>query len=889
MSDEPRDDTTDGIDARPPEPLDAHAGTSSPGDMNLNGDQSRPTGLRPHDNTPGNTLPGDAPSSDARSGDARPGDARSGDSLAGGARTGDARSDDDLSDDARSGDVRSDHGGSANAGSDHGQAADSQSDIAHADGSRTDVSAPWERPQRWKRGVPEAIGVEALLATLADTGDGSDRDNADSITARPAGSGVADVGGDTGDGVGGDTADDVPDSRRSRRPSSNSDSIPASQLIAALAAEPPADVVAQNSTPAVSGPASASDASPAGAHPGSEQTAQNRAAGSDVDQNQNSVVESALDSPRAAADDSRPVPDNAAADGAPDRPADSGRADATAAAGNPPPPGSGALLGLGFGRPPHRHRAWLYAGRTVAALVALATLLSVGVEWKIKDRAEVGLVDHQVTGALFTDDPSISTARTTQMVVTNSKGVKTTEAAPPKATYKPENILLIGSDTRSGANAAIGGSDPSTNGTSNSDTLMVAHVSGDREHVTILSIPRDTLVPAPHCKSWNSTTGAVSTQDFPVDPGEIFHINSAYAVGGPRCTITAVQSLTGLGITRMIGIDFQGFESMVSALGGITINICRPIVDQVLGNVAPKAGVQVVQGQQALNLVRARDVIGDTESDLARIHRQQVVLSAILRQVTQSGTLLHPSKLDNFLQAFTKSTFTQNVTLEDLVTLAGSLGSLDPAHVAFYTLPTTPSTTVDGALDVDRSKAAPVFDDLINDLPLPGEVIPASKPKPSTTSATPPVSANLEVSITPAQVALEIYNSAGQDQAAAMAQQKLNAVGFRVADNQLFTSDNTQSGTVVEFATTNRAAGLTVAAAVPGSTMVVTPGLGNTVRLLVGSSFPGTVKAVKIGQQAPASLSTAISTGPAIGSSSGGAPATSTSLSSVNAAAGTCA
>jgi LCP family protein required for cell wall assembly len=556
----------------------------------------------------------------------------------------------------------------------------------------------------------------------------------------------------------------------------------------------------------------------------------------------------------------------------------------------PPPPPVGGNGGRGPSDPPPRRRkGLLLAGRGIAAAVAVITLLGMGVEWKIKDRADSSLADHAITGALNAADPNISSARTVPLVVTNSKGVKTTEAAPPKASYAPENILLLGSDTRAGSNGNAGNEGPGTAGTANSDTLMVAHISGDRSHVTVLSIPRDTLVPAPKCKIWNSTSGVLSDQYEPINAGEVYHINSAYSVGGPTCTVTAVQSLTHLGITRVISIDFSGFQAMVDALHGVDVNVCRPIVDSVLGTVIPTAGEQTIGGVQALNLVRARHVVGDNLSDLARIRRQQVVLSAILRQVTQAGTLLNPKKLDNFLQAFAKNTSTQNVKVDDLVTLAGSLGSLDPAHVTFYTLPTVPSTVVDGALDVDQTKAPAIFDDLINDLPLPGELSTPATPKAGATPTPIPAPAapSLKLTVAPAAVNLEIHNLTGQANVATAAQQKLNAIGFKVSDGQLFKPESgAQTGSTVLYSAPNRDAALTVAAAVPDSTLVVTAGLGTTVRLDLGSSFAGKIVPVKIGDTAPASLST-VSTGPAVTGTSGATA--STALSSVNAGAGTCA
>ena len=827
-------------------------------------------------------------------------------------------------------------------------AADPPVEDSRTDGSRTDVSAPWERPRRWERSSLDADRVDALLARLGnpdgDRGDaGAPTDQPDTrrnrrrnndgdtvsassliaalgesdgetppgpdaaipaISARP---GDGDAAGGEGDAHAGEVQDgevapgndgpaalETSDEAIPRKPESSDEAFPAAVDKAPVDGAPGGTPTAAPRSgspepdpgPDESGPADepmATDEPTAAVdHHGDPHTGPlPRASDNAADLAEASSIRAALDrragvgTPTAAATTSVAAP-------ATKKPAGRQKAAGPAAAATAAS-ATGTTLVHGAG--PRRHRGWLYAGRTIAGLVAFCTLLGVGVEWKITDRAETVIENNAVTAALNTTDPSISTARTTAVVRTNSRGVTTTMAAPPKTVYQPENILLLGSDTRAGANEAIGGADGEDT-SSQSDTLMVAHISGDREHVTVLSIPRDTMVPAPtNCHSWDAKTNTYAKELYQVDPGQMFHITNTYAVGGPQCIVSAVQGLTGLGITRLIGIDFKGFQAMVGALGGVTVNICKPIRDTVLGNVAPTAGVQVVQGQQALDLVRARHVIGDTESDLARIRRQQVVLSAILRQVTQAGTLLNPGKLDGFLQAFSKNTFTQNVKLEDLVRLAGSLGSLDPAHVTFYTMPTVPRD--DGALDVDKAKAAPVFDDLVNDLPLPGEVPATTRPTPSTTVPT-TASNSLKLTVAPSKVALALYNLSGRDDVVTMAQQELNAAGFAIDDDQLFPASRTQAATVVQYAPANRAAALTVAAAVPGSTLLVTPGLGTTIRLQLGSSFAGVVKTVAVGQQAPASLSTAISTGPSAPPSTTSAAA-STALSSVNAAAGTCA
>ena len=218
----------------------------------------------------------------------------------------------------------------------------------------------------------------------------------------------------------------------------------------------------------------------------------------------------------------------------------------------------------------------LIAGRIAIALVAVLVLTATGWEWAIKSRADSGIADRRIN-AIVSDDTNIATATGT--------------AVPPPGSYSAENILLLGSDTRAGAaNTAAGGTDESTSdGVANSDSQMIAHISADRQHVTVLSIPRDTMIDAPTCKTWDATTGQLSDTTYPVSSGDRWHINSAYSVGGPQCSVRAIQDLTGLRIDRVIGIDFSGFKNMVSALGGITVNVCGPIVDSVLAPWWPKA------------------------------------------------------------------------------------------------------------------------------------------------------------------------------------------------------------------------------------------------------------------------------------------------------------
>jgi hypothetical protein len=263
------------------------------------------------------------------------------------------------------------------------------------------------------------------------------------------------------------------------------------------------------------------------------------------------------------------------------------------------------------------------------------------------------------------------------------------------------------------------------------------------------------------------------------------------------------------------------------------------------------------------------------------------VLSAILQQVTSAGTLLNPNKLDAFLQAFVSNTFTDNVTIDDLVTLAQSFGTLDPSRVTFFTLPTVPSSSDPDALDVDEDKAPAVFNALLNDQPLPGE--PAATETPSTPAASAPVSASDAASgqtVDPGTVDLAVVNVSGRSGVATAAMDKLNGVGFKVTVDDLQAPDQTQSATTVQYDPANLPAALTVAAAVPGANLTPSTGLGSQVRLLLGQSYDGAVTAVSSGAAVTATVGQGTAGSATDG---GGAPLSSGELTSVNAGAALCA
>jgi LCP family protein required for cell wall assembly len=204
------------------------------------------------------------------------------------------------------------------------------------------------------------------------------------------------------------------------------------------------------------------------------------------------------------------------------------------------------------------------------------------------------------------------------------------------------NILVIGSDSREGANSVVGGESLGL-----ADTTLVVHLAADNSWAAAVSIPRDSMVQMPDCVTQRGT----------VVPGALRQFNAAYPLGGPTCVQRTVESLTGLRIDDFVVVDFAGFMDMVDAIGGVTVYIEQPISDPH-SKIYFDAGCQTLDGKAALDYVRVRKGTGTDGSDLSRIQRQQQFLAALVQQVTSTGVLFNPLELYDFLDAATQSVTT---------------------------------------------------------------------------------------------------------------------------------------------------------------------------------------------------------------------------------------
>jgi polyisoprenyl-teichoic acid--peptidoglycan teichoic acid transferase len=187
------------------------------------------------------------------------------------------------------------------------------------------------------------------------------------------------------------------------------------------------------------------------------------------------------------------------------------------------------------------------------------------------------------------------------------------------------NILVLGADAGSKSRQGTQG---------RSDTIILIRTDPDNHKIALLSIPRDLRVEIPRH----------GTQK----------INAAYAFGGPTLAVKTVERVTGLQMNHVVVVDFSTFGEVVDALGGVTINVPRPILSNKFE--CPRRtqaqcarwpgwrfrkGPQTMDGHRALIYSRIREnKLDPSESDFTRGERQQAVIQAMADKTTSFSTFL---------------------------------------------------------------------------------------------------------------------------------------------------------------------------------------------------------------------------------------------------------
>jgi len=201
---------------------------------------------------------------------------------------------------------------------------------------------------------------------------------------------------------------------------------------------------------------------------------------------------------------------------------------------------------------------------------------------------------------------------------------------------RPFNLLVVGSDSRESLDDADGSRYGNVGGQRN-DTTLVVRVEPARKRVSMLSIPRDLVVP--------------------IAGGGENRINAALT-GGPGQLVKTIEQNFGVPIHHYVLIDFDGFRAIVDALGGIDVRFPYPSRDLKSGLDIREAGCRHLNGGRALALARSRyfayqlDGVwhSDPWADLGRIRRQQAFLQALVKAALDKG-LTNPVRANAFVSS----------------------------------------------------------------------------------------------------------------------------------------------------------------------------------------------------------------------------------------------
>ncbi|MGH8981776.1 MAG: LCP family protein, partial [Acidimicrobiales bacterium] len=251
----------------------------------------------------------------------------------------------------------------------------------------------------------------------------------------------------------------------------------------------------------------------------------------------------------------------------------------------------------------------------------------------------------------------------------------------------PFNMLVLGSDSRVGAKATTGVGTATLVGGQRSDVVMVWHVVPATKKITILSIPRDTLV---------EMVGKNRTEF-----GEFAKINTSYN-SGTTLLVQTIQDNFGIPINHVVQVDFAGFKGAVNALGGVYMNFKYPAKDAYSGLNVTSTGCQLLNGTEALAVARSRHYqyektgqwLSTPLSDLARIRRQDAFLKAL---VDAAKSKYNPLQLNAFLGSLPQGIqVDQTFSLSEMVGVAETFHSITPNTIATYTLPTLTGGNVTG-------------------------------------------------------------------------------------------------------------------------------------------------------------------------------------------------
>jgi LCP family protein required for cell wall assembly len=268
------------------------------------------------------------------------------------------------------------------------------------------------------------------------------------------------------------------------------------------------------------------------------------------------------------------------------------------------------------------------------------------------------------------------------------------------------NVLIIGSDERTGDNAEYGRAEGAR-----ANVLILAHIHPDRGGATMVSFPRDSIVEMPECEPWNEFSG---------NPPRTARINESLETGGPPCVWRTIEQLTDIHIDHFVKMDMVGFRDIVDSIEGVPMCLPEPVSDQ-RAKLELAAGEQVLDGEEALAFVRARYEIGDG-TDIGRVQRQQMFMSALLQEMFSRDVLSSPQRTLSMLRATTGALVTDDeLTVDVMAGLAHAMREVDLGEIEFHTVPWEWSPTQDCCVEWRDEEAQRLFTAIANETTVPDQ------------------------------------------------------------------------------------------------------------------------------------------------------------------------
>ncbi|MFI6445371.1 LCP family protein [Kitasatospora sp. NPDC050543] len=350
------------------------------------------------------------------------------------------------------------------------------------------------------------------------------------------------------------------------------------------------------------------------------------------------------------------------------------------------------------------------------------------------------------------------------------------ESERPQPAGDALNILVLGTDSREGLGSSYG----DEGSTGHADTTLLFHIAKDRSNATVISIPRDLMVPIPECQSGRKT--------IPGEARAMFNTSLGQDGRDAGCSWKTVEKVTGIRIDHFVMVNFEAVKSLSTAVGGVEVCAAKDINDPD-SHLRMTRGKHVVQGDEALAFVRTRHAVG-LGGDLTRIPLQQQFISSMIRKMKSGDTLTSPTKVWNLADAATKALTVDSGlnSVDKLKDLALDISKVDTKNITFATVPVLDDPRDENRLVLKQPDAGQVFsliaaDRSLTDSPEPaaGSGEPTGAPSagapsaaPSAASSTAPSAAAVDAK----DIRVTVRNGSGAPGQAQKTVDRLQAQGF---------------------------------------------------------------------------------------------------------------